>query len=167
MKQIHPRFAGYIISKLQIPHSLHTVLTYLPPIQRPITEFGTIIEMFTVSRELRMQSNMKYTHITLDVGAAIKDFQVVWNNPQAWSDIIIHLGDFHAMMAFFGIIGTYIKGSGFEEIIFQLGLSTSGSVKKVLKGKHCNQCWTIHEAFSEALWRLFMDSYVQQEMPEI
>ena len=27
--------------------------------------------MFTVSRELPIQSNMKYTHITLDVGAAI------------------------------------------------------------------------------------------------
>ena len=78
---------------------------------------------------------MKYMHIILDVGAAIKAFHGVWNNLQAWSDIIIHQSDFHAMMAFFGIIGSFIKGSGFEEIIFQLGLCTSGSIKSLILGK--------------------------------
>ena len=29
---------------------------------------------------------MKYTHITLDVGAAIKAYHVIWNNPNLWSD---------------------------------------------------------------------------------
>ena len=38
-QQVHPRFAGWIISTLKIPHSVHTVLTYLPPIQIPITDF--------------------------------------------------------------------------------------------------------------------------------
>ena len=33
-----------------------------------------IIEMLKVSRELRKQSNMSYTHINLDAGAAIKVF---------------------------------------------------------------------------------------------
>ena len=86
--------------------------------ERPVTDFGTIIEMFIVSRELHILSYIKYTHITLDNGAAIKASQVVWNNPQAWFDIILHLGDIHAMMTFFGIISTYIKGSGFEKNIF-------------------------------------------------
>ena len=38
-QQVHPRFASWIISTLKIPHSVHTVLTYLPPIQIPITDF--------------------------------------------------------------------------------------------------------------------------------
>ena len=96
-----------------------TRMTYLPPIKTPITEYATIIEMFHVSRELARQSNMSYVHITLDVGAAIKAFNVVWNNPASWSDIIIHLGDIHAMMAFFGVIGRFVAGSGFEDVLFQ------------------------------------------------
>ena len=77
VEQVHPRFAGWLITKFQIPQSFQTVMAYLPPIQRPITEFGTIIEMFVTSREFRIQANMKYTHITLDAGAAMKAFQVV------------------------------------------------------------------------------------------
>lgn len=131
-------------------------MTYLPPISTPITEYDTIIEMFKVSRELRKQSNMSYTHITLDAGTAIKAYHVIWNRPSLWSDIIIHLGDFHAMMAFFGVIGRLVSNSGFEEVLFQAGHCTSGSITGVISGKHYNRCWLVHEAFSEALERLFI-----------
>eukprot|EP00112_Aurelia_sp_Birch-Aquarium-sp1_P017646 Seg411.7 transcript_id=Seg411.7/GoldUCD/mRNA.D3Y31 product="hypothetical protein" protein_id=Seg411.7/GoldUCD/D3Y31 len=82
--QRNPRFVGWIVHKFQRAHSEATKMTYLPPILTPITEYATIIEMFHVSRQLAKQSNMAYTHITLDVGAAIKAFHVVWNNPHAW-----------------------------------------------------------------------------------
>ena len=75
--------------------------------------------MFYVSRQLAKLSNMTYTHITLDVRAAIKVFRVIWNNPVAWSDIVIHLRDFHTMLAYFGVIGLYVSGRGLEEVLFQ------------------------------------------------
>ena len=53
-----------------------TVMTYLPPIETPITDYGTLFEMFYRSEKLAAQSNMKYTHITLDCGAAIKAYHV-------------------------------------------------------------------------------------------
>jgi hypothetical protein len=135
-------------------------MTYLPPISSPITEYSTIIEMFHQSRQLAKLSNMSYTHITLDAGAAIKAFHVVWNNPAAWSDIIIHLGDFHAMMTFFAVIGRFVESSGFEDVLFQAGLCSSGSITGVMSGKHYNRCWLVHEAFSEALERLFVEQYL-------
>ena len=119
--------------------------------------------MFYVSRQLAKQSNMTYTHITLDVGAAIKAFHVIWNNPVAWSDIVIHLGDFHAMMAYFGVIGLYVSGSGFEEVLFQADLCSSGSIRGVISGKHYNRCWKIHKTFAEVLERLFLEKF----MPDI
>ena len=158
--QIHPRFVGWIISLFQKHASQATKMTYLPPIQTPITEYETIVQVFMVSRELSKQSNMQYTHITFDVGAAIKAYHVLWNNPDTWSDIIVHLGDFHAMMAFFGVIGSFVSGSGFEEILFQAGLCSSGSIKGIISGKHYNRCWLVHEAFSEALERLFMQECI-------
>lgn len=161
--QRNPRFVGWIVKKIQKAHSEATMMTYLPPILTPITEYPTIIEMFYVSRQLAKQSNMTYTHITLDVGAAIKAFHVIWNNPVAWSDIVIHLGDFHAMMAYFGVIGLYVSGSGFEEVLFQADLCSSGSIRGVISGKHYNRCWKIHETFAEVLERLFLEKF----MPDI
>ena len=158
--QRNPKLVGWIVRRFQQAHSKATLMTYLPPICSPITEYSTIIEMFHQSRQLAKQSNMSYTHITLDVGAAIKAFHVVSNNPRAWSDIIIHLGDFHAMMAFFAVIGRFIESSGFEDVLFQAGLCSSGSITGVMSRKHYNRCWLVHEAFSEALERLFIEQYL-------
>lgn len=158
--QTNPRFVGWIVRRFQQAHSKATLMTYLPPISSPITEYSTIIEMFHQSRQLAKLSNMSYTHITLDAGAAIKAFHVVWNNPAAWSDIIIHLGDFHAMMTFFAVIGRFVESSGFEDVLFQAGLCSSGSITGVMSGKHYNRCWLVHEAFSEALERLFVEQYL-------
>ena len=56
---------------------------------------------------------MKYTHITVDAGAAAKFYHIIWNSPVEFNDILTHVGDFHAMMEFFSIIGKIIQGSGF------------------------------------------------------
>ena len=55
--------------------------------------------------EFSKQANVKYTHIILDLGAAIKVFHVICNQNEHWKNIIIHLGDFHEFMAFFGCVG--------------------------------------------------------------
>ena len=164
--QLHPRFVGWITCLFNFAGSKVTKMTYLPPLPTPITEYGTLLEMFHVSRRLARQANMSYTHITLDVGAAMKAFHVIWNDPDAWSDIIIHLGDFHAMMTFFIVIGKLVAGSGFEDVLFQAGLCSSGSISGVMSGKHYNCCWTVHEAFAEALERLFIERFMP-EVPEV
>ena len=64
--------------------------------------------------------NMPYSNITFDIGAAMNAFKVLWNNPEKFSNIVIHLGDFHQMKEVFAIIGKLISGSGFEDIIFKL-----------------------------------------------
>ena len=53
------------------------------------------------------------------------------------------------MQALFGVIGSYVSGSGFEDIIYQLGLCQPGTMKALLKGKHYNQALMIHEAYAE------------------
>ena len=72
---------------------------------------------------------MKFTHVSADRGAAMKFFHFVWNNPDEFNNVLIHLGDFHAMMEFFSTIGKFVAGSGFEEVVYQAGLCTSGGIK--------------------------------------
>ena len=97
----------------------------------------------------------------MDVGTAIKAYHVVWNDADYWNDIIIHLGDFHAM-TFLDIIGNFISGSSFEEIVCQSRLCTPGSINTLLSGKHYSKCWYVHEIINDALERLFIRQYLQE-----
>ncbi len=103
-----------------------TRITFLPPIRHAITEYKTVVLCIHQSQRLSRASNMKFAHITVDAGAAQRFYHVVWNNPIEFQDVIIHMGDFHAMMEFFGNVGKLVTGSGFEEVIYQAGSCTSG-----------------------------------------
>ena len=130
-----PPFIG-LIALLYSQKRLPISLKYLPPLQNPITEVCAMTKIFEISQNLSKLANMKYMHIILDLGAAIKAFHVIWNQNEHWKNIIIHLGDLHAFMAFSGCVGKYVTGSGFKEVVFQSGLCTSGSITGVLSGKH-------------------------------
>ena len=47
---------------------------------------------------------MQYTHITVDIGVAVKFYQVLWNNTDEFKNVIIHLGDFHTMCELFAVL---------------------------------------------------------------
>ena len=83
---------------------------------------------------------------------------VVWNNQEEFKNVIIHLGDFHTMQELFSIIGKIVRGSGFEDVLYQADICTTGGINGVLGGKHYNRAWSVHEALAEALHRLFMEN---------
>ena len=62
------------------------------------------------------------------------------------------------MVEYFGIIGKIMLGSGFEDIVYQWDLCTSGGIKGVISGKHYNRAWSIHECLSETIHRLFIEN---------
>ena len=41
---------------------------------------------------------MTCMHITVDLGAAEKDYKAIWINPDEFKDVIIYLGDFQDFM---------------------------------------------------------------------
>lgn len=101
-------------------------------------------------------SNMPYVNITKDIGAAINAFKVIWNYPVEFNNIVIHPGDFHLSKERFKVIGSLVSSTGFEDIIHQSSVCTSGSLLGVLLGSHYNRAWIVHGAFAEALERLLM-----------
>ena len=60
-----------------------------------------------------------------------------------------------------------MRGSGFQDVIFESDLCRMGSLEGVLAGSHYNRAWVIHEAFSEALERLFLRRFLFGEKPNI
>ena len=60
---------------------------------------------------------MKYTHITVNVGAAEKCYKAICINPDEFKDVILYLGDFHDFMQFL-VTGKFLSNSRFEEILY-------------------------------------------------
>jgi hypothetical protein len=60
-----------------------------------------------------------------------------------------------------------VAGSGFEDIVFQSGVCTSGSLQGVLAGSRYNRGWTVHNAFSEALERLLLQRFMYEKSATI
>ena len=62
----------------------------------------------------------------------------------------------------FAVLGMLIEGSGFEDITFQSGISTTGSLDGVIAGKHHNRCWKIQQHFAEDLERLLFKGFCNE-----
>ena len=164
VEKMFPNFAGWRLSvhKRKNISAKKTVVTYLPPINASVTSFTTIYQYLSYMQRLCVEANMPYVNVTLDCGAAINCFKLIWNYSTVFDNVIVHLGDFHFMKEIFTVLGTLVKGSGFEEVVFQSNLSTSGSLNGVLSGSHYNRCWKVHEHFAEALERLFYKRFLSE-----
>ena len=97
--------------------------------------------------------NVPYVNFTLDAGACVIAYRMSCNYPDKFSKIALHLGDFNFMKDVFIMLGTLVNGSGFEDVIFQAGVSSTGSLNGVL-------CWTVHSVMGEALERLCMELFM-------
>ena len=70
-------------------------------------------------KKLTNEVNMPYVNLTLNVGAAINTWILIWNYPELCSNVLIHLGDFHYLKENFAIIGKLVLNSGFKDVISQ------------------------------------------------
>ena len=126
--QMHPRFVGWVylsVSKMLLPINENDVSSTNPDAHHRVRDDYSSIQR--LQRAISKQSNMQYTHITFDVGAAKKAYYIILSSSHHH-----HL---------------------------QAGLCCSGSIKGLISGKHYNRC-LLHESFSEALERLFLQQYI-------
>lgn len=71
-----------------------TVEVYLPT---KVTDPKNIYSYLAYFQALVKEMNMPYVNVTLDVGAAINAFKVIWKYSQQFSNVEIHLGGFNVL----------------------------------------------------------------------
>ena len=76
----------------------------------------------------------------------MKALEIIWNEKEKYRDFIVQIGVFHTISAYFNILGKKMDGSGFNEVLFESSICTSGSINRVMKGKHYNRALRIHLA---------------------
>jgi len=110
---------------------------------------------------------MPFVNITLDVGAAMNAFKFVWSSPKRFENVVIHLGDFHFIKENFQIIGMLVSSSGFEDVVFQSNVCSSGSLNGVINGSLYNEAWNVHGICSEAMERTMLKRYLVEFQPDL
>ena len=97
--QVIPSYSGWNIQlgKKRRSKPRKTTERYLSPITAKVADFKTIHQHMEYCQYLSSEVNVPYTKTTLDVGAAINAFKYFWSNSETFSNVLIHLGDFHIM----------------------------------------------------------------------
>ena len=57
---------------------------------------------------------MPYVNVTLDLGAAMDAYKLIWNYSEKFANVVIHLGDFHFMKKSFNILGILAQVFGLK-----------------------------------------------------
>ena len=136
-----------------------STVDHMAPILFPITENATVQHVLEVSQKATQNIGQEFTIVTFDLGVAKKVFNILWQNHIKFGNVIIKIGVFHTICSLFGAMGKHMKGSGFEEIIIEADVCASGSLQKVMLGKHYNRALSVHKLVLEVLERLLFEVF--------
>jgi len=157
-----PDWSGWVSKTARdVREVVKSEVGYMAPILHPITDYATVQQCLVTSMAATAKMNQEYTFVTMDLAAAKIAYDIQWNNAVKFSKLIIHLGAFHIMCSYMGAIGTMMVGSGFEEILIESGMCASGSIVKVISGKHYNRAMRVHQHMIDALERMLLDVFIE------
>ncbi|MES9879418.1 MAG: hypothetical protein ABW185_00870 [Sedimenticola sp.] len=135
----------------------------MAPVNHPITENATVQHVLKLSQAASKEVGQQHTIVTFDLAVARKAYSIIWQNPEMYSDVFVRMGIFHTTCSYLGALGKHMKGSGFEEIVIESGICASGSINKVITGKHYNRALRVHKTLLEGLERQLLQAFEESE----
>lgn len=133
----------------------------MAPLNESINKNSTVQYILEQSLKASSEVGQEYAIVTFDLAVAKKVYALVWQYSEQFSKVIVRMGVFHTICSLFGTVGKMMKGSGFSEIIIESGICASGSLDRVMSGKHFNRALRVHKILFEALERLLLTRFEQ------
>ena len=137
------------------------MIDYYDPVHFPITLYKTVEELLKRSQEATKAIGQEYvsTHLT---------WMCAWRPFPWYSKLIIFPGPFHTKINFIGILTKKkARGSGYDEILIEAKLVTSGNLVSVLSRKAYSKALFNLKAVVEALERLLFEVFAEENDIEI
>ena len=154
-----PSWKGWL-SATQETHT-KSVVDYMAHINAPINENSITQAVIQISQVATREVEQEYIFVTFNLAVSKKAYALIWHDAERYKYVVIHLGVFHTVLSYLGALGKLMKGSGFEDIITEAGLCASGSLDKMMNGKHYNRALRVHTIMLEALERLLFTAFEQ------
>ena len=162
--QTVPSWAGWISQTAHNSDKVCSRVEYMARINFSINENATVQHIIEHSQVASLQVGQQYCIVTFDLAEAKKVYYLVWQQPD-FQNVIVRMGVFHTICSIFGALGKMMKWSGLSEIVIEAGVCASGSLDKVMSGKHFNRALLVHKVMLEALERLLLEKF-EQSLPQ-
>ncbi|XP_032457827.1 uncharacterized protein LOC116417096 isoform X1 [Nasonia vitripennis] len=157
-----PMWVGFN-SKIVVDESMKQKVSYLTPINASPTNISVVYETMRQSQRIAEELQQQYIEVTYDLAIAKVAYQIQSAEHPQLSNLFIHLGAFHIMMAYFKAVGKFINECGLTYIMVESGLLASGSVNGFISGKHFNRCKRLHPLVSLGLQVLLFEDFVTKQ----
>ena len=116
------------------------------------------------SEEATAEAGQKGVINTFDLGVCMKALPIIWRLPNEFAKHVTLAGPFPTSMNYIGMLTNHkMLGSGYKEILFKAQLVTSGSMKGVLTGKAYARALFCLKAVCEAMERLLIEQFCEEE----
>ena len=161
--QTVPSWAGWLSLTSSVLKQNQSVVDYMSPINFSINENTTVCHVLDISQEASENVGQEFTIVTFDLAVAKKAYSLVWQNQERYKNVIVRMGVFHTTCSLLGVLGKRMTGSGFADLIIEADVCASGSLTKVMSGKHYNRAIRVHRLMLEALERLLYETFESQE----
>jgi len=166
-KQLVPGFGGFI-SATGVKPSRKSTIDYFTPINHPFTEYSVIKELLKQSEDATLEVGQEYVLNTFDLGGCMKALPLIWKFPEEYKKHVVTPGPFHTGMNYIGMVtGHKCRGSGYSEILIEADLITSGCLNSVLKGKAYAKALFCLKTVCEAMERLLIERFIEEEKVEV
>ena len=161
--QTVPALGGFISATGTAPLRKST-LDYFTPMHQPMTESSVVRELLKRSEEATAEVDQKWVISTFDLGVCMKALPIIWKCPEEFAQHVIMIGPFHTSMNYIGMITNHkMRGSGYTDFLVEAQMVTSGSMKGVLKGKAYAKSLFCLKTVCEAMERLLLEIFCEEE----
>lgn len=161
--QSMPGLGGFVSAIGTVPYRKSTV-DYFTPIHQPITDNAVVHELLKRSEAATVEVGQKWVLNTFDLGVCMKALPIIWRWPDEFAYHVVTIGPFHTSMNYIGMITNHkMRGSGYTEILLEAQMVTSGSLKGVLSGKAYAKSLFCLKTVCEAMERLLMEHFIEEE----
>ena len=129
-------------------------IAYLPTVNAPATDLGTVYEVLLRSLKIMQALDLNAIVCVFDQALYAKACEVVWKNPDNFHPIVLRMGVFHTICTMLAVIGKRFGDAGLRDLSVESGVIADGSIAGVLDSKKYSRAIRLHKFVDEALLRL-------------
>ena len=135
----------------------------MPTINAPATELSTVQEILILSISIQQHLGVDKIAVIMDQAIYMYDkaTEVAWKHKHKFKNILLMMGNFHAICNMLSVIGKLFRDAGLRDLVVESGLLAEGSIDKVLDGKQYNRGVRLHKLTYGALMRLVWSRFIE------
>lgn len=144
-RQVIPAWTAFNMKLQEDAIPRESSVGYCQVIEASPTEMPTVYTILTRSLQMANQLQQSDAIVVLDQAIYAKALEVIWQDKEEFSHIVLRLGTFHIICAFMSAIGKRFGDAGLSDVLLESGVVGAGSISGVLEGRHYNRALRTHK----------------------